>query len=81
MSATTMENNKRWKSHKGHSTHTRASIWEAEDSPHRDYDWPINSQKVIPKNYDGEDGDDDNEDNDEWNKKVKEGGILVVESG
>ena len=44
--------NKRWKSHKRHSTHTSSSFLEADDSAQRDYNQPIHSQKVIPDDYD-----------------------------
>ena len=35
-----------------HSTHTRSSCLEADDSAQRDYYQPIHSQNVIPNNYD-----------------------------
>ena len=59
MSATTMMMNKRLKPHKGHSTHERSSLWEADDSSQRDYDRPIHSQKVIPDNYECDKEDDE----------------------
>ena len=49
---TTMTKNKRWKLHKGQSTHARSSFWEADDSAQRHYNRPIHSQKVIPDDYD-----------------------------
>ena len=60
MSAVIMTRNKRWKLHKGHSTHTWSSFREADDSAQRDYNQPIHSQKVIPDDYDRVDDDDDN---------------------
>ena len=56
-SATTMTN-KRWKLHKGHSTHARSSLWEVDDSTQRDYDRLIHSPKVIPDDYDRNNDDD-----------------------
>ena len=69
-----MTNNKRLKSHKGHSTHARSYRQEADYSDQRDYDRPIHSQKVIPDNYDRNDDEKPNE-------NLKAGGILVIESG
>ena len=54
MSATTMKNNKRWESHKEHSTHARSSFQEADDSPHSYYNLLIHYQKVITDSYDRE---------------------------
>ena len=53
-----MTTNKRWKLHKGHSTHACSFLQEANDSALRDYDQPIHSQKVVPDDCDR---DDDNE--------------------
>ena len=53
-----MTNYKMWKSHKLHSNHALSSRQEADDSAQRDYDQPIHSQKVIPKNYDRDNDDD-----------------------
>ena len=71
-----MTKNKRWNLHKGHSHHGRSSFREADYSAQRDYDQPIQSQKLIPYNYDR-----DNDGDDEWYEKVKEGDILVVDDG
>ena len=70
-----MMNNKRWNSHKGHSTHARSFLRDAYESAQRDYDQPINSQKLIPDDYDRVNGKDN-----EWNDKVTEGVILVIEA-
>ena len=58
MSAMTMTNIKRWKSHKVHSTHARSSCREAYDSSQRDYEQPIHFKNVIPDNYDRNDNKD-----------------------
>ena len=58
MSLTTMMENKRWKLHKLHSTHTRSSRQEADDSAQRDYDWPIHSPNLTADDYDRNDDDD-----------------------
>ena len=57
MSTTTITKNKRWNLHKVHSTHARSSHQEAYGSVQRDYNLPIHSQKVIPKNYERDDDD------------------------
>ena len=54
-----MTTNKRWKSHKRHSTNDRSSIREAYDSAQRDYERPIHSHKVIPNNYERNDSDNE----------------------
>ena len=59
MIATTMTKNKRWKSHKVHSTHARSSRLEADDSAQRYHDRPIHSQKVIPDNYERNDNENE----------------------